>query len=391
MNQITRRSDGTAPLFNWKKIRKECGDDQVKIDLFISTSKNELAAMLVDLTKKRKLDYNLLQKCSTQTRMSKLIGSRDEVWGEVHSAIASILERWGVYARTLITTKRRIVHQSKTSDLKLDSLDDIIGYYKVALLNNFRDIFQSQKAQKRSGSEISFYSNNGTDSEEDKEMDLEQTLSSNSHSNQIFNEYKRDIISYLRGLDRKNDTKLCNLFVVSMNPRYNGAVTLIQNRLGMNNKTFREQMKVLSDQVLKEFKDVSGEIIKLMDSRRYMFEDLEKGNKFSRQYENRKRQKTIDEKSLRPTRVNLIFGQKPVDEKNKKWVYYAQVSVDLSKTNNVVVYSDNWENIFKREIKIEGSSNQMSSIRPKLEKKIKKDLLEAQKLSEEKGVPIKAA
>lgn len=373
-------------FFDWKDLSKKFKNNEAELEKFIQESKSQIASMLIEATKIRRIVPELLRKTSSQSSLSQIVYNEDEIWGEVRLVICHVLQRWETICRISLSSKKKVKHATNGTELRMNTESDIIGYFRNALQNSFADLFIKHNAQKRAASETTFSGMN-LENNEDKERTFEDTLACSRSNELILNTYKRDMINYLRNYDRKNNTRTARLFVAMMNPRHNGAITTIQSKLKINNKNFNETKDLLIKLIGEEFADVSREVLNYMNEKRGFFEDLEVENKISRKYKNRKKQKALDNKKPLPCRMNVIYGQRL--NPDNKWTYYATVTVDRSKTPKIVAYMpENWENIFKHEETIVCKSNQMEKIRPKLEKVIKKQLLVAKKLVESSSTSI---
>jgi hypothetical protein len=362
-----------------KKIAKGFRKDRKGLEAFVEDSKNKITVMLIEFTKKRRLIQDLKRKTASQVAFNNVIYNEDEIWGEVHLAISALLKQWSANFMNMVDKGRPLAHSSGKGAVRLEKANDLCGYYRNSLSNGFADLFIKYHALKRDAAEVNF-SSMYPESDEENERNFEDTIASSSSNDVIIRSYKRDMINHLRSYDKKSGTRVAHLFVALMNPRYNGAVTVIQSKLGINNKNFNENKAVLERLLKEEFGDISQELMTHFELKRGAFEDLEKGNKASRKYKNRKKQKMLEKKANKPCRLNLIYGQRK--DKNGKCVYYVTVMVDRSKTIKEIAYSpDNWENIFKKEEVLAGKPNQMDKMKPKLEKMIRKELEEAQKIA----------
>lgn len=381
-------TQGTQISFDWKTLRKRFSKDKVNFEYFIRDSKNDIALLLIETVRKRGFIQDLLRRCTTQTVLNHVILSDDDVWGEINLVIASLVERWEAVCRAEIGRKK-IKHASIEGDLRMHTQNDIIGYFRCALKNAFADLFTKHSAQKRSANEVAFSSILGKDSDSEDERLFEETIAGTSEKDLVFRSHRADMIRHLRAYDRKNNTKLARVFVAIINPRNNGAVIGIQEKLGISNKNFNDSKDAISRLLRAEFGELSFEIIDYFESKKPLFSDKAAENKASRKFKNRKKQELEDKKS-RPYRMNVIYGQKVNMKDDRKSVYYVTIQIDRSKTKSVVAYStDGWEKIFKREEKIVGKSGQLEKMKKKLQKMVADDIEEANKLLSQLRVEAK--
>lgn len=386
-NQPATDAKKSALSFNWGQIKKQYKNDPAGLELFITASKSDIAKLLMVETKKKKMVQDLTRKCASQSCFNQVIRGQDDVWGELLEVMATTIKRWDRYCREIVENNNKMKHATKEGSLRLNSADDIVGYYRNSVSNSFADLFIHHKAQKRAAPEVNF-SSLLTKNDEENERSYEEGIICIRTNKISFNQNKAAMIKELRVYDKKNGkkTKLARVFVALMNPRYNGAVTVIQNKLKMNNKNFNEAKEGIVFILRESFGDIRKEIIDFLDSNRGIFDDLEQGNKASRQYESRKEQKLLEKNTARPCRLNLIYGQKVHPTKPNKWLYYAMVQVQRCKTAKIVAYSpNNWDDIYNQQEQIEGKANQLSQIKPKLEKMMRKQIEEAQNLAKTNG------
>jgi hypothetical protein len=376
-NQYAKPNEIFVDLVKIAKSYKK--KDQKDLDLYMRDAKSKIAQLLIDYTNQRNLVKNLRNKTKTQRVFNSVIYSETEIWSEVNITITDVIGQWEKNFRHMVLKGRPLSHASGAGAVRLEKNDDIIGYFRNSLKNTFADLFIKHRAQKRSGEEITF-STMHRDTDDDNERNFEDTLASADTSRVMIKTYKKDMISHLRLYDKENQTRLARVFVALMNPRYNGAITVIQNRLKINNKNFNDSKDMIQKILLQEFGDISQELIANYESQRGVFEELGSGNKESRKTKSRREQKALAKK--RPCRFNVVYGQKPITK--TKYSYYVTVLVDRSVTMKEISYTpkNNWENIFKKEANIVGKPGQMDKMKIKLEKLIKKEMSEAQKIVE---------
>jgi hypothetical protein len=373
--------------FNWKQIKKQYKNDKEGLDRFIASTKEDISKNLIIETKRRKMVPNLARKCASQSCFNQVIRGQDDVWGELLEVMATTVNRWEKYCREIVDNNKKMQHASQKGSLRMDDENDILGYYRNSVSNAFADLFIHHKAQKRAAPEVNF-SSLLTKNDEENEKNYEDGIVCPNNNKNSFNQNKAEMIKTLKAYDKKSGrkTKFARVFVALMNPRYNGAVTVIQGKLKMNNKNFNEAKEGIAFILREQFGDVRKEIIDFLDNSRGLFDELEQGNKASRQYENRKELKAIEKLTPKPCRTNIIFGQKMHPTKPNQWIYYGFVQVQRSKTPKIIAYSpDNWDQIFYKEEQIEGKGNQNTKIKPKLEKMLKKAIEEAEKISRSNG------
>lgn len=375
-------SNNKTLAYDWGKIYSENYINQVDFEFFIKDSRNKIAEELIEFVKKKVIVQDLLRRCQTQNTLNNVIFSSDDVWGEIHLVITAVLDRWESVCRAEMESrasksKRKLKHASIDGDLRMHTYNDIIGYFRCALRNAFADLFTHHSAQKRAANEVTFSNMLSKDADGEDDRLFEDTLANSDHSDLMFRAYRSDMIRYLRHHDLEKGTKLARMFVSLINPKNNGAVIKIQEKLGISNKVFNEQREEICEVLNKEFGELSHEIISYFEKKRHAFSDLESGNKAARKFKNRKTQEAEDDKS-RPYRMNVVFGQKSNPEEPNKPIYYASVMIDRSKTKNIVAYSvDNWERVYNHEEKLVGKPGQLDKIKPKLEKLISPHLAEA--------------
>jgi hypothetical protein len=383
MEMVNFNASPAESIFNWKMIRSKVKTTE-DLANFIHTSKTEIANLILQTTKKRNLTLTLLRKCSSQSSLKNVIYNADEVRGEVDLVICYILSRWDKYARATMR-KKKLIYGKEKKALRLDSPNDIIGYYVRSLEHSFADLFTRYNAQKRFAAEVTFSSVYPKAADEDDQRHFEDDIISSSSQDLVFNSYKRDMINFLRAYDAASATRLAKMFVVMINPRHHGAIVQIQKRLRINNKNFNESKALIGELLRKEFGDISGEVIAYYESKRWAFEDLELGNKKERTYENRKNQQRIEQKSSRPVRLNVIYGQRPDREDKKKWRYTINIVVDRSKTFNATSsLPEHWVRLdeYCETKEVIGKANEFEKMKMRLEKLAKKELYNAEKFVE---------
>jgi hypothetical protein len=233
----------TEIFFDWKKIAKAYKKDAPGLELFISEAKNKITSMLYEAIRIRKIIPDLRRKCESQKVFANVIFNDDEIWGEVNVVICTMLIRWEKICRAAVAASGTLAHSNGEGELRMHTESDLIGYFRNSLVNAFADLFVKHNAQKRAANEVSF-SSMGSDSDED-ERSFEETLASNNSNDVIFNSYKRDMIKFLRAYDKQNSSKLARLFVALINPRNNGAVTLIQRKLKICSRAFLVSLNAL--------------------------------------------------------------------------------------------------------------------------------------------------
>lgn len=362
--------------FDWKSINKKYSKDKFGQEVFIKESRDKIAEELISFVKKRGVVQDLLRRCHTQSVLNSVIFTDDDVWGEIHLVMTAVLDRWETVCRAQLN-KKKVKHSTIDGDLRMHTYNDIMGYFRCALKNCFADLFTHHSAQKRSATEVTFSNMASKDSDTEEERLFEDTLANCDHKDVIFKAYRNDMIRFLRAYDRENKTRLARLFVALINPKNNGAVIHIQQKVGISNKNFNEQKDKIAKILKEEFGDLSQEIMSYFEAKRPVFSDLEAGNKASRKFKNRKEQEIQDQKA-RPYRMNIIYGQRMNPADSSKPIYYATVLIDRSKTKNIVAFSvDGWENIYKKEEKITGKPGQLELMKPKLEKMMSGHIQEA--------------
>jgi hypothetical protein len=373
--------------FNWVQLKKLYKNDEAGLEAFITAAKNDIAKLLIVETKKRKMVQDLTRKCASQSCFNQIIRGPDDVWGELFEVMTTTIKRWEKYCREIVSNNKQMQHATKEGSLRMATEDDIVGYYRNSAKNAFADLFIHHRAQKRAAPEVNF-SSLLTKNDEENEKSYEEGIVCQKSNKISYNQNKAEMIKTLRAYDKKQSkkTSLARVFVALMNPRHKGAVTVIQKKLKLNNKTFNETKESIAHILRESFGDCRKEIIDFLDTDRGMFDDLEQGNKASRQYENRAEQKLLEKNTPKPCRLNVIYGQRMHPTSPNKRVYYAMVQVQRCKTAKIIAYSpDNWESIYNKEEKIEGKENQLSQYRPKLEKLMKKQIEEAKKLVSSNG------
>jgi hypothetical protein len=373
--------------FNWSKIKKLYKGDKGGLELFVAASKNQIAKYLMLETRKRGMVQDLVRKCASQSCFNQVIRGKDDIIGELDEVIANTTQRWEKYCREIVGNNKKMAHATKEGALRLDNDQDIMGYYRNSAKNAFADLFIHHHAQKRAASEVNF-SSLLSNNDEDNERTYEEGIVCTKTSKISFNQNKLAMINTLRNYDKKSGkkTKLARVFVAMMNPRYNGAVTVIQNRLKLNNKSFNEAKEGIVFLLRENFGDIKKEVIDFLDNSQGAFSDLEQGNRKSRQYKSRKEQKQIENNTAKPCRLNEVYGQKAHPTNNKKVIYYALVQVQRSKTAKPVPFTlDAWDTIYNKEERVEGKPDQLKKYKEMFQKKMKKAVEEASKIANSNG------
>ena len=349
--------------FDWKSISKEFESNAFGLEVFIKESKNKIAIRLIEEVKKRGYVPDLLRRCKSQYTLNGVVTSEDDVWGEVDVVISSVVERWEVACRSEVANVS-VKHSSIDGALRMDTYNDIMGYFRCALRNAFADLHTFHSAQKRSAKEINFSVMSARMSESGDERLFEDTLTGSDHLELEHRLTKVDMLRVLSDYDKKEGTGLSTLFIEFMD-QSNDCPSSIQKKLGLSNKDFNEQKRGLSGLLIKHFGEFSAEIIGNIQSHGSSLSDL-RGQKLKSG--EKKNKKNIH--SLPEHRVNVVYGERSSNSMGLA-EYYVSLTVDRLKNKFGSRYSqDNWERIYSEEKTLRAPAGGLSEIKPRLKKLI---------------------
>lgn len=275
-------------------------------------TKDEVAKWLYEVSAQKNLIVKAVSKFRTNSQLSMIL-DRDGVASELNLTIASVLDRIGRYNQPLVNPYKPNSAEDKmykkgfkdyqnenslsgsdkesldnalklgqqhgeiwNNKLRLDSKEDVEGYFIASFFNNVLKVYTDFQTDKRKGNLVFFedYSKDNNDNKRSQNK-MMAYLATSPEKEKDFNNTIVEIASFLEKEDRKKNTindkqnksQLSKLFLAIVDQKVNLTNEEIRDQFNWSPYLLRKNKEELIDKVRSQFEDRKEEIIKYLDDR----------------------------------------------------------------------------------------------------------------------------
>lgn len=273
-------------------------------------TKNEVAKWFYEIAAQKNLVVKAVAKFKNHSQLSMVL-DRDGVSSELNFTIASVLDRIERYSQPLQNPFKPKTAESKMYDsgfvadkdgvcsstkenlvnafnlgmqhgkiwndkLRLDSKEDVEGYFIASFFNNVLKVYSDFQTDKRKGNLVFFedYSKDSNDNKRSQNK-MMSYLATSPEKEKDFNNTIVEIALFLKKEDAKKNTlsekqnksQLSKLFLAIVNQKRNLTNEQIREEFEWSPYLLRKNKEELIEKVRTNFEDRKEEIIQYLDDR----------------------------------------------------------------------------------------------------------------------------
>lgn len=274
-------------------------------------TKDEVAKWLYEVSAQKNLIVKAVSKFRTNSQLSMVL-DHDGVASELNLTIASVLDRIERYSQPLVSPykpnssedkmykkafknyQEELVESQKqpslneafklgkqhgeiwNNKLRLDSKEDVEGYFIASFFNNVLKVYTDFQTDKRKGNLVFFedYSKDNNDNKRSQNK-MMSYLATSPEKEKDFNSTIVEIASFLEKEDSKknnisdkqNKSQLSKLFLAIVDQKVNLTNEEIREQFNWSPYLLRKNKEELIEKVRSQFEDRKEEIIKYLDDR----------------------------------------------------------------------------------------------------------------------------